>query len=454
MRTAAAVVLLAILTPALNTFITATILPSVVADIGGLALYAWATVAYSVASIVGSAASSAVLRRLGLRAGLVLASVVFAAGSIACAAAPAMIVIVAGRAVQGLGGGMTIAVVHSMIRALFPPSLWPRTLATVSVAWGVAAVTGPFAGGVLAQLGLWRAAFWAMLPVVGVTCVIAWRLMPPRRAPVRGERLPFGRLLLICASVLCLASVANTRGAAGRAVLVAAMAAAITSALVLDARAPARLFPSGMLSFSRPIGKCFWIIFLLAMAGSPSSVFLPLLVQIIHGIPPAAAGYFYAGQSLSWTCAAVVTARIGASHIRAAVVLGPLVMAAGLGGLFLVIAHGPVIAIAVSIALIGLGLGTCWAHVGNVVLGSARADEEEATAALIPSTQLLAVAFGSALCAIVADVAGLTREATPAVAAATGDALYGGAAIAALAAGMVATRLVPVARRAAGRDQA
>ena len=120
------VVLLAILTPALNTFITATILPSVVADIGGLALYAWATVAYAVASIVGSAASSAVLRRLGLRAGLVLASVVFVAGSIACAAAPAMIVIVAGRAVQGLGGGMTIAVVHSMIRAVFPPSLWAR----------------------------------------------------------------------------------------------------------------------------------------------------------------------------------------------------------------------------------------------------------------------------------------------------------------------------------------
>src|SRR5438552_8588828 len=171
------VVLLAILTPALNTFITATILPSVVADIGGLALYAWATVAYSVASIVGSAASSAALRRLGLRAGLVFASALFAIGSLACAAAPAMIVLVTGRAVQGLGGGMTIAVVHSMIRALFPQPLWPRMLATVSVAWGVAAVTGPFAGGVLAQLGLWRAAFWAMLPVVGATCVVAGRII-------------------------------------------------------------------------------------------------------------------------------------------------------------------------------------------------------------------------------------------------------------------------------------
>ena len=442
MRIATAVVLLAILTPALNTFITATVLPSVVADIGGLALYAWATIAYAVASIVGSAASSTVSRRLGLRLALVVASAVFVAGSVACATAPAMSVIVAGRAVQGLGGGMTFAVVHAMIRALFPEHAWPRMLATVSVAWGVAAVMGPFVGGVLAQLGLWRAAFWVMIPVVAATCVIAWRLLSAhRRVPARGERLPFGRLLLICAAVLCLASVANTPGAGTRMVLIAAMAIAITTALVRDGRAPARLFPSGMLSFSRPIGKCFWIIFLLAMAGSPSGVYMPLLVQVLHGIAPAGAGYFFAGQSLAWACAAVITSRIAARHVSAAVVLGPFVMAAGLGGLFFFIARGPVPVIAGSIVMIGVGLGTCWAHVGNVVLGSARSDEEDATAALIPSAQLFAIAFGSALCGIVASAAGLTRAAAPSSAAATGQALYGGAAVAAALAGVVALRL-------------
>jgi hypothetical protein len=279
--------------------------------------------------------------------------------------------------------------------------------------------------------------------------VIAWHLIAPHRATERVERMPFGRLLLICVAVLCLASVANAPGAAARGALVAATAIALTSALVIDARAPARLFPSGMLSVSRPIGKCFWVIFLLAMAGSPSGVFLPLLVQVLHGVPPAVAGYFLAGQSLSWTCAAVLTARIGAARVRTAIVLGPLVMAAGLGGLFVLIARGPVIAIAVSIALAGLGLGLCWAHVGNVVLGSARANEEEATAALIPSTQLLAVAFGSALCGIVADAAGLTREASFTTAAATGHALFGAAAIAAASAAIVATRLVPLTTRRA-----
>ena len=154
MRGAAAVLVLAILTPAGSLFMIATALPSVIADIGGLALYAWATIAYVVASIVGSAATSAVARRWGLRSGLVMSGGVYAIGSAICAAAPAMEVIVAGRAVQGLGGGMLVGVVHAMIREVFPAHLWPRMLATVSVAWGVAALTGPFVGGVLAaQIG-------------------------------------------------------------------------------------------------------------------------------------------------------------------------------------------------------------------------------------------------------------------------------------------------------------
>jgi predicted MFS family arabinose efflux permease len=449
MRVAAAVLLLAILTPALNTFITATVLPSVVADIGGLALYAWGTIAYSVASIVGSAATSAIARRLGLRVGLVLASLVFVVGTVGCAAAPAMSAIVGARAVQGLGGGMLIGVVHAMIRELFPERLWPRMLATVSIAWGIAALSGPLVGGVLAELGLWRTAFWAMVPVVALTSTAAWRLLP-RRSRVAGvrEALPLGRLLLICTAVLSLAAVANAASLVARATRVAASIITLASALALDARAGARLFPSGMLSLRRPIGKCFWVIFLLAMAASPTGVFMPLLVQVLHGVSPASSGYFYAGQSLAWTAAAILTARLPYGAVRGAIVAGPALFTAGLVGLSTTIASGPIGAIALSIALVGFGIGTCWAHVGNVVLGSARKDEEEATAALIPSTQQFAIAFGSALSGIIASGAGLTREASPAVAAAAGRALYGGFAIAGLAALIVASRLRPASRPA------
>src|SRR2546428_12095907 len=71
------VVVLGVLSPAFAFFVTATVLPSVIREIGGLALYAWASTAYAVASILGSAGNSVVVRKTGMRGSLLIASVVF-----------------------------------------------------------------------------------------------------------------------------------------------------------------------------------------------------------------------------------------------------------------------------------------------------------------------------------------------------------------------------------------
>jgi len=441
MRVAVAVVILAILAPALNLFLTVTALPTILAEIGGLALYAWTIIAYSVASIVGSAASSVMARRLALRGALVAAGAVFVAGCAVCGAAPSMLIVVLGRAVQGLGGGMITGVVHAMIREVFPSHLWSRMLATISVAWGVAALTGPLIGGLLAERGLWRLAFWAMIPFVAIVVALAWRLLPARPRALQEHGAPLGRLSLLCAAVLALAFVANAETAATRAGLLVVMAATITAALALDARASARLFPSGMLSLRRPIGKCFWMIFLIVMAVSPVGIYMSLLLQRVHGASPAIAGYVFAGHSLAWTAMAIVTARIPPHRVRIAIVAGPFIVAAGLSALFATIGGGPLAAVALGIVMEGMGIGTCWAHIGSVVFASARPGEEEATAALVPSTQVFAISFGSAVSGVIASAVGLTRDASPAVAAATGQALFGAFAALAVVAGLIALTL-------------
>ncbi len=254
---------------------------------------------------------------------------------------------------------------------------------------------------------------------------------------------PLGRLALICGAVVCLALVGNVRGVGSRVALLVMMAAAIAAALNLDARARARLFPSGMLSLRQPVGRCFWTNFLIAMSASPIGVYMALLLQTAHAASPSVAGYVFAGHSLAWTTAAVVTSRVPVTRVRTAVIAGPLIMAVGLAALGVTIVSGPLAAITVAIVVEGTGIGTCWAHIGNVVMGTARSGEEAATAALIPSTQLFAVAFGSALSAIIASAVGLTREASPDVAMATGQALFGTFAVTALAAAVIARRVVP-----------
>jgi MFS family permease len=91
---------------AVNIFIATTILPSVVADIGGLAYYAWNTTLFVVVSIVGSAASAHALGRFSPRGAYLLATALFAFGTLTCAIAPSMPVLLAGRSLQGFGGGM------------------------------------------------------------------------------------------------------------------------------------------------------------------------------------------------------------------------------------------------------------------------------------------------------------------------------------------------------------
>jgi len=95
----ALVIVSSILAPAFGAFITATVLPSAIAEIGGLAIYAWASTAYAVGSILGSAGSSVVVLKTGMRRGVFLAIGVFVVGAAICATAPSMPVVVGGRAV-------------------------------------------------------------------------------------------------------------------------------------------------------------------------------------------------------------------------------------------------------------------------------------------------------------------------------------------------------------------
>ena len=435
------VIVLGVLAPALNAFITSTVLPSAIAEIGGLSIYAWASTAYAVTSILGSASGSVVARKAGTRGGLLVAAVIFVNGTAICAAAWSMPVMVAGRAVQGLGGGMMIAGAYGVVRELFPEHLWPRILAAISGAWGVAAMTGPAVGGFFAGRGVWRAAFWTMVPLVAVAAVLSWRMLGQRAAPRAERGVPFSRLLLLCVGVLCVGSVANIGSPLLQAGLVVGAATTVSLALRLDRRAALRLFPTDMLSLARPLGRGFWMIFLLAMATSSIGVFIPLLLQIIHGVPPAVAGYLQAAQSFSWTVATLVGARLEGRQVRVAILLGPLVVTAGFAGLFTTVGTGPLSAIAASIVLVGVGIGTCWAHVSNIILAGGRPGEGAATASVVPTAQQFAIAFGAAVSGVVANAVGLSSGATKPVAALTASALYGGFLVAPLGAFVIATRL-------------
>jgi MFS family permease len=395
---------------AVNIFIVTTILPSVVAEIGGLAYYAWNTTLFVVASIVGSAVSVHVLGRLAPRGTYLLALALFALGTLACATAPSMAALLAGRSLQGLGGGMLVALSYAMIRHLFPAALWPRAIALVSGMWGVAALTGPFVGGVFAELGTWRVAFWVLLPLAGGLAVLSGRVLGRvAGGETRVAAFPGFRLALLAVAVLSISAASlaedvqlNALGVATAAVLMAALAR-------LDGPTTERLLPGAAFRPATPLGATYATMMLLVV-GTTTIIFVPLLLQVLHGLTPLAAGYLTVVEALGWTGAALATSAARPAFARQAIAAGPATMLVGLVGLSWSIPDGgaSLAVIAIWLLLVGAGIGMGWAHLASRALALAPDGERDLAAASISTLQLLATAFGSALAGMVANLAGLS----------------------------------------------
>lgn len=121
---------------ATNEFLTISLLPSTIADIGGSRLYAWVTTLYLVGSVVAATTVNTMLLRVGARSSYLMGLAVFGLASLVCAAAPSMQILVAGRTLQGIAGGLLAGLGYALINSTLPKSLWTRGSALVSAMWG------------------------------------------------------------------------------------------------------------------------------------------------------------------------------------------------------------------------------------------------------------------------------------------------------------------------------
>jgi MFS family permease len=390
-------------------FIVSTILPTVVADIGGTAFYAWTIMLYTVASIIGTASGGVIRARLALRAGYLLGTLVVVVGLLGCALAPAMTVLLCARTIQGLGSGVLIALAYSMVSDLYPEPLRPRIFSAIAGVWGLAALVGPLVGGVFANHGWWRGAFWVFIPVLALLGGLAWLVLPANSAEVTDKRFPFLRLLLLGAGVLCVALSGQVASLGLRLGLIAGAILLVGLTFRLDAQAPVRLFPPQPLSVSTPVGTAYWIFFLFGITRTQLTVYLPLIVQVLYHLSPLAAGYFAALLSGAWTILALCTAGFQEQRARRTIVFGALLIIGGAAGMTVLILQGPLLLLGICVALTGAGIGSCFAHISSHTIAAAQPGQGALTASAIPTMQLLGIAFGAALTGCLANAAGLSQ---------------------------------------------
>ncbi|QPC42430.1 MFS transporter [Kaustia mangrovi] len=403
-----AVLCLGVWLHAADSLLAATVMPSAVADIGGLSYIYWAVALYELGSIVAGAVTGLLAVRLGLRRAMTIAALIYTAGCVASALAPDMGTMLAGRMLQGLGGGWMMALSHVGVTQLFPARLWPQLLAAVSGVWGASALAGPLIGGLFADAGLWRGAFWAFgAQAVVLALAIPVILRREEAAIGASDILPWRRIAVLSTGIMAILFAGVRPDGLEALALALAGFALLACAFWLDGRGAGRLFPPRALDPRTVWGKGYVMILALSTAAVGFTVYGPLLMETLYGASPLVAGFMVAIESVAWTVAAITFANAGEKLEPVLIRTGASAIVIAIAGFAVTMPEGPLWALAPWAFMLGGGFGMCWAFVIRRIVESVGEGERERATSSAPTMQILGYAIGAALSGIVANMAGL-----------------------------------------------
>jgi MFS family permease len=346
-----------------------TVMPTVARDLGGLDLYALAFAAPLASAVVGMVAAGTWSDRTGPVVPLLASLALFAAGLLVCGLAPSMEVLLAGRVLQGLGGGALIVGLYVIVGLVFPATLRPAVFASFAAAWVLPSLFGPGLAALVADVWSWR---WVFLGTVGFVVVALLLLAPALRGlepHAEGTPTPSVRLwwaVLGAVAVLALELLGSARGVAALGAL-AALAGVWFSL--------GRLLPPGSRTLRPGLPAVIATRGLLAATFFCAEAYVVYVLQERWDLSPGRAGIALTCVGLVWATASQVQARLGerVSHTRAMVV-GTGVVLTGLATLAAsVLAHGAgarptALLPAAAYVLAGAGMGLAYPRTGVAML--------------------------------------------------------------------------------------
>lgn len=274
-----------------------TAMPALVADLGGVELYAWPFVTFMAASVFATVLGGRWCDRAGPRVPLVVSPLLFGAGLLVAGTATTMTQLLVGRVLQGAGAGMTSVAIFVLIAAVYAERARPAVFGLISSAWVLPALLGPPVSGVVTQSLSWHWVFLGLVPLVIVATALVVpavrTLTPPERAAGAGRRG------VVPAAFAASAGVAALSWASQHASVLAAVVAAASVAVLVPALV--RLFPRGVFRLKRGIPTIVASRGLLAGVFFTINSYLPLMLEATHGWSLATAGVPLIVGALAWS---------------------------------------------------------------------------------------------------------------------------------------------------------
>ncbi|MER9129274.1 MFS transporter [Mesorhizobium sp. M0768] len=393
---------LGILLHATNETMVATVMPAMVGELAGVQLVGWSLAIYELGAIVAGAAAGRLVSYVALRTNMMVAAMLYAAGALVCATAPSMPLFLCGRLIEGLGGGALVSLAFVSVERLFARAIWPQLFGVMSAIWGVAAFSGPVLGAVMTELLSWRWAF-GVFTLGGTAMALASFIVldtpeatRPQATGGSAPPFPFAALGCLAVSVVLIATAGVDIALLRSSLLLTLGLVGLALFIYIDALKPrSRLFPSRLFSWRSPVGAGMTMVAAFSVATCSFTVYGPLLLTSLHGIPILTTGYIIVG--------------------------GALMIATGVAGFAYTVPAGSIPLILLCALLQGGGFGIAWPFVTRVIVASAKEGEQTIASAAVPTMQRIGYAVGAALTGIVANASGfsegLNREAAASVAA-------------------------------------
>jgi len=406
---------------AADSLVTATIAPSIVEDLGGITYVNWTISLYQIGAIVAGAGAAVLCLRFGIKRVFIGATLIYAIGCLFGGAANSMALLLAGRLVQGVGGGMLLSICYVAVEAWFDPALWARLFGFVAAIWGGGSLLGPLVGASFASPHAWRGAFWAFAIQAVVVAAFAWRIMPATESLSHPpERWPVLPLVALAAATLIIAEAGALSGLEGGIAIsllgCLAGAALLYVAARLDRRGPVRLLPRELLDRGHPVGAGLMMVFALTTASTGFWAYGPLILKILFNTQPIVTGYILAGESIAWSLGTMAASTAKPDHDRWLIRCGALSIAVGAGGFAIAVPTGSLMGMVTCALVQGAGFGLCWPAVVQRIVRFAQTSERSLASASVSTIQRIGYAVGTAAVGIAANLCGLAEDATADVA--------------------------------------
>ncbi|HEX7887255.1 MAG TPA: MFS transporter, partial [Phenylobacterium sp.] len=393
---------------AADSLVTATILPSVGADLGGYAYFSWATAGFFVGAILAGASSGRLSEMFGLRSATALAGLVMVLGCLMSAAAPDVGVFLTGRLVQGLGSGWISGFAMVAIAMLFPERHLARVFAAVTFVWGVATVLGPLFGGVVVQAGHWRDVFWLFAVQAGVFSAAALPLLGGAGKAAGGPGIPWMQLGVLGVAVAAIAVADLAPSAAGSIGLVMLGLAVLLLVVRIDARARIRLLPHRAGDLSTVSGSGYLAMFAMTAASMGFAIYGPPILQHLRGYSPLLAGYVVGAESMAWTVTGMAVAGATGLWDTRWTRLGALLLVVSLLILALTSATGHIGWVLLGGACLGAAFGLSWAFMSRRLLGALSDEDRAIGSSAIMAVRQTGCAVGAAISGLAANLVGVS----------------------------------------------